>query len=88
MNETPTIPVLLLTPRQTAKALNISERSLATYTKKDIFAGIVVRVGHLVRYDADGLRRWIQDHAAEFKVIPKPRKKSAKSPEWVLTTYQ
>jgi excisionase family DNA binding protein len=54
----PEIPVLLLTPRQAAKALGISERTLATYTKSGLLP--VVRIGHSVRYSPDDLRDWIK----------------------------
>jgi excisionase family DNA binding protein len=54
------IPPLLLTARQTAKLLNISERSLATYTKSHLIP--VVRIGSSVRYSPDELRAWIGDH--------------------------
>jgi len=60
MNESPATPVFLLTPRQTAQALGISERTLATRTKDGTFA--VVKIGRCTRYDAEMLRRWIQDH--------------------------
>jgi len=52
-----TIPVLLLTPRQAARALGISERTLATYTKSGLLP--VVRIGCSVRYSVEGLREWI-----------------------------
>jgi len=60
MDNTQVIPTLLLTPRQTAQILNISERSLATYTARGDFP--VVRIGRSVRYDVEVLRQWIQDH--------------------------
>jgi excisionase family DNA binding protein len=58
MNETQQAPILLLTPRQAAKALAISERTLATYTKSGALP--VVRIGACVRYSPDDLRDWIR----------------------------
>jgi len=58
MNDVQVIPVLLLSPRQTAKALGISERTLATYTKSRLLP--VVRIGRSVRYSPDDLREWIE----------------------------
>jgi excisionase family DNA binding protein len=55
---TETIPILLLTPRQAAKALNISERTLFSRTK----AGEIpaVHIGRCKRYSPDDLRQWVQ----------------------------
>jgi excisionase family DNA binding protein len=49
---------LLVSPRQAARMLAISERTLATYTKSGILP--VVRLGHSVRYSPDDLREWIK----------------------------
>ena len=57
MKQVETIPVLLLNPRDAAKALGISERSLATYTKSGLLP--VVRIGCSVRYSVEALREWI-----------------------------
>lgn len=48
---------LLLSPRQASRALAISERTLFTLTK----SGEVpcIRIGKLVRYSVDGLRKYI-----------------------------
>jgi excisionase family DNA binding protein len=52
-----TIEPMLLTSRQAAKCLNISERTLWSRTKAgDIQA---VRFGRSVRYDPADLRAWI-----------------------------
>jgi len=53
----PQIEPLLLTARQAARALSISERTLATYTKSGLLP--VVRIGHSVRYSPEALRDWI-----------------------------
>ncbi len=73
MNENTQAPVLLLTPRAAAKALSISERSLATYTKSGFIP--VVHIGSSVRYSPDELRTWIRDHT---------ERKSEKSPGFPL----
>jgi len=53
-----TITRLLLSPREAAKLLSISERTLFTLTK----AGEIraVRFGRNVRYDPADLRAWIE----------------------------
>ena len=51
-------PRLLLTPRQAAKALSISEKTLYNYTKSGDIP--VVRFGRCVRYAPDDLKRWIE----------------------------
>jgi excisionase family DNA binding protein len=60
MNEVST--ALLLTPRQAAQALAISERTLWTLTDRGDVP--CVRIGRLVRYPADALQQWIADRAA------------------------
>jgi excisionase family DNA binding protein len=55
---------MLLNPRQAAKTLGISERTLATYTKSGLLP--VVRIGACVRYSPDDLREWIK-RASEKK---------------------
>ena len=52
------VPRLLLTPRQAAKALSISEKTLYNYTKSADIP--VVRIGRAVRYDMADLRAWIE----------------------------
>jgi len=58
------IDPLLLAPQQASRALAISERTLWALTK----AGTVpcIRIGKLVRYSVDGLKRYIEQ-AAEKK---------------------
>jgi excisionase family DNA binding protein len=50
--------VLLLTPRQAAKALNVCERTLWTLTKRGQVPA--VRIGWSVRYNPADLRCWIE----------------------------
>jgi excisionase family DNA binding protein len=61
MNDHRDVPILLLNSRQAAKALGISERTLATYTKSGLLP--VVRIGRSVRYSPDDLREWIRKSA-------------------------
>ena len=57
------IDPLLLSPQQASRALAISERTLWALTK----AGTVphIRIGKLVRYSVDGLRKYIEQVAEE-----------------------
>ena len=55
-----TIPVLALTPRQAARALNVCEKTLYNLTRAGEIP--VLKVGRLVRYDPEDLRRWIRAH--------------------------
>jgi excisionase family DNA binding protein len=57
------VPAYLLTARETAKALHISEKTLYNLTKSgDIQA---VRFGRVVRYDPDAVKQWIEKHSKE-----------------------
>ncbi|UCD51439.1 MAG: helix-turn-helix domain-containing protein [Phycisphaerales bacterium] len=49
---------LLLTARQTARLLSISERSLYSLTKAGDLPA--VRIGRSVRYDPADIRAWIE----------------------------
>jgi excisionase family DNA binding protein len=62
-SSTETIPILLLTPRQAAKALNICEKSLYNHTKAGTIP--VVRIGRAVRYSPDDLRAWVAGNSEE-----------------------
>jgi excisionase family DNA binding protein len=53
-----TITPLLLTGRQAARLLSISERTLFTLTQEGQIPA--VRFGRSVRYDPGDLRRWIE----------------------------
>ena len=52
----------LLTPKQAAQSLAISERTLWTLTKSGQI--VHVQIGRLVRYDVADLQRWIDDKKA------------------------
>lgn len=49
---------LLLTPRETAQAMNICERTLYTLTKRGDLP--VVRIGRALRYSVDDIRDFIK----------------------------
>lgn len=55
------IDPLLLSPRQASRALAISERTLWARTKSHEIPHI--RIGKLVRYSVDGLKRYIERSA-------------------------
>ena len=59
-NNTPTTPVLLLTPAQTAEALQISARKLWGLTASGEIKH--VRCGRSVRYCIEDLQSWIEFH--------------------------
>lgn len=56
----PSMPQLLVTPKQAAQMLALSERTLWTLTK----SGEITHVqrGRMVRYHVDDLNRWIECH--------------------------
>ena len=51
--------ILLLTPREAAKALSVCERTLFGLTKAGELP--VVRIGRAVRYSLDDLKAWIKE---------------------------
>ena len=53
---------LLLTPRDTARALAISERTLCALTQRGDIP--VVRIGRSVRYDPRDLNEWLAKQEA------------------------
>ena len=54
----PNVQPMLLTPRQAARALNISERTLWARTQEGVIPAI--KLGHLVRYSHKDLHEWIR----------------------------
>lgn len=56
-NNANSVHALLLTPRETARALAISERKLWSLTKDGAIPH--VKIGRSVRYPADKLREWL-----------------------------
>jgi excisionase family DNA binding protein len=58
-----TITPFLLTARQAAKLLSISERTLYAFTKDGTLP--VVRLGRSVRYSLEDLREWIRGHSGK-----------------------
>lgn len=64
MPDTPTPPApLLLTPRQTAEALSVCEKTLWSLTRAGKLPA--VHIGRAVRYDVADLRRFIEASKAE-----------------------
>ncbi len=59
--ETPLLP-RLMTPRETAKTLAISERTLWSLTQRGMVPS--VRIGRSIRYDPRSLSTWIKDQQA------------------------
>lgn len=57
---------LLLTPRDAAKALSISDRTLWSLTDRGMIP--VVRIGRSVRYDPRSLSRWIEQQQSAASV--------------------
>ena len=49
---------LLLSPREAAKVLSVCEKTLWTITQRGEIP--VMRIGRLVRYPLDGLKKWIE----------------------------
>jgi excisionase family DNA binding protein len=52
---------LLLTPRETAAALSVSERTLATWTRAGTIPAVRVPGSRLVRYSPDAIRERINE---------------------------
>lgn len=59
--ETLTVETLLWNGRQTAKAMDISERTLWQLTKDGKIPH--VRIGKLVKYDPSAVREWISKNS-------------------------
>ena len=59
----PTVEPMLLTARQAAKVLSISERTLFSVTKSGELPA--VRIGRSVRYSVDALREYIRRSSEE-----------------------
>jgi excisionase family DNA binding protein len=57
-------PALLLTAREAAQALAISERTLWTLTARGEIT--CIRIGRAVRYSAADLAAWIESRKAPF----------------------
>ncbi|MGQ9649526.1 MAG: helix-turn-helix domain-containing protein [Phycisphaerae bacterium] len=52
-------PCLALRPREAAKSLGVSERTLWTWTQQGIIPHI--RLGKTILYPVDALRRWLDE---------------------------
>jgi excisionase family DNA binding protein len=64
----PEAPRLALRPREAAKALGVSERTLWTWTKEGRVP--CVRLGSSVRYPVDALKRWLSEQAETKPATP------------------
>lgn len=58
----PTLPWLAMRPREAAKALGVSPRTLWEWTKRGDVPHI--RRGKTVLYSVDALRRWLDEQSA------------------------
>jgi excisionase family DNA binding protein len=63
--ETISTDTLALRPREAAKALGVSERSLWEWTHRGDIPH--VRVGRTILYPVDALRDWLRQHAEVAK---------------------
>jgi excisionase family DNA binding protein len=62
----PVTPCLAMRPREAAKALGISERTLWEWAHRGEVP--YVQIGKTIRYPVDALRRWLDERAAEAAV--------------------
>lgn len=67
----------LLTEREAAKLLGVSHRTLQAWRQRQI-GPPYLKIGRSVRYNPDGLLKWIQD-AEEFASAVAGRKNNAES---------
>lgn len=65
---TPVTPCLALRPREAAKALGVSERTLWTWTRKGTIPH--VRRGKTILYPTDSLRRWLDEQVTAKAAAP------------------
>ena len=65
MNQTLDIQPRLLTPRQTAAYLSISERKLWSLTNESLIP--CIRIGRAVRYSVTDLNLWIESQRTTTK---------------------
>ncbi|HEX4128504.1 MAG TPA: helix-turn-helix domain-containing protein [Pirellulales bacterium] len=63
-------PVLALRPRDAAKALGISERTLREWTKNGDIPHVRVDGGRAIIYPVDALRDWLRHQAEASKPSP------------------
>jgi hypothetical protein len=61
--DVPTIPCLSLRPRAAARALNIGERKLWEITADQTSGIPFIRLGKLILYPVEDLRRWLSEKA-------------------------
>lgn len=68
MPDSTTIRKLLLTAAEAAEALSVSPRTLWTLTQSGQIPSI--KIGRLVRYDPEALRRWIEKMGDQAAAAP------------------
>lgn len=64
----PIIEPIGLRPRDAARALGISEKTLWTWTQKGLIPS--VKLGNVTLYPADELRRWLAERAKAGTATP------------------
>jgi excisionase family DNA binding protein len=70
------VPVLALRPREAAKALGVSERTLWSWTGDGLIPCVRIGTGRTVLYPVEMLRRWLEE---QMKSSP-PRHPPADAP--------
>jgi excisionase family DNA binding protein len=65
--QAPETPCLAMRPREAAKALGVSERTLWEWTNRGEVPHI--RIGKAILYPVDVLRRWLDEQAATGKEV-------------------
>lgn len=65
---------MLVSPREAARLMSVSERTLFTWSRNGLIPA--VRVGRIVRYDRADIASWVRQH----KEIPAEKEKSHGKP--------
>lgn len=60
------VPCLALRPREAARAIGVSERTLWDWTKRGLVPH--VRLNKAILYPVDALRRWLDEQAGAAKM--------------------
>lgn len=66
------VPVLALRPREAAKALGVSERTLWSWTGDGLIPCVRVGASRTVLYPVDMLRRWLEEQVKSPPTHPPP----------------
>lgn len=62
---TDSVEPLLISPREAARLLSISQRTLWKLTQDGVIPR--VKMGRSVRYSVEGLRQWLAEHSCAQK---------------------